>query len=68
MVCAMIEIFRKCILTKREKGQEWGLIQSLLWVQVSQLTFKYFVNVGYYPLLALACACILIHTVIVYCI
>ena len=68
MVCAMIEIFRKCILTKRKKGQEWSLIQSLMWAQVSQLTFNIFVKVGYCPLLALACACILIHIVIMYCI
>ena len=32
------------------------------------IDFHIFVKVGYYPLLALACACILIHTVIVYCI
>ena len=68
MVCAMFEIFRKWILKKRKKGQEWSLIQSLLWAQGSQLTFIYFVKVGYYPLLALACTCILIHIVIVYCI
>ena len=30
------------------------------------MDFYIFVKVGYYPLLALACACILIHTVIVY--
>ena len=68
MVCAMIEIFRKCILTKRNKGQEWILTQSLMWAQVSQLTFNIFVKVDYYPLLALACTCYLIHIVIVYCI
>ena len=53
---------------KKKKGQEWSLIQSLMWAQVSQLTFNIFVKVGYYPLLTLACACTLIHIVIVYCI
>ena len=38
MVCAMIEIFSTFILRKRKKRQEWSLIQSLLWEQVSQLT------------------------------
>ena len=32
------------------------------------IDFYIFLKVGYYPLLALACTCILIHTVIVYCI
>ena len=32
------------------------------------IDFYIFVKVGYYPLLALACTCILIHTVIVHCI
>ena len=32
------------------------------------IDFYIFVKVGYYPLLALACACCLIHIVIVYCI
>ena len=68
MVCAMIEIFSKFILRKRKLKQEWSLIQSLLWAQVSQLTFIYLFKVGFYPLLPLACACILIHTVVVYCI
>ena len=47
---------------------DWSLKQSLLWAQVSQLTFNIFVKVGYYPLLPLACACILIYIVVVYCI
>ena len=37
--------------------QEWSLKQSLLWTQVSQLTFNIFVKVGYYPLLPLSCTC-----------
>ena len=32
------------------------------------IDFSIFVKVGYYPLLPLACTCILIHTVGVYCI
>ena len=64
----MIEIYCKIKFGKRKKELEWSLIQSLLWAQVSQLTFIYLFKVGYYPLLALACACILIHNVIVYCI
>ena len=32
------------------------------------IDFYLFVKVGYYPLLALACACCLIQIVIVYCI
>ena len=32
------------------------------------IDFYIFVKVGYYPLLLLACTCILIHTVVVYCI
>ena len=32
------------------------------------IDFYIFVKSGYYPLLPLACACILIHTVVVYCI
>ena len=44
---------------KRKRMLDWSLKQSLLWTQVSQLTFYIFVKVGYYPLLALACACTL---------
>ena len=54
MVCAMIEIFRKCIFKIVGTGKS--------------IDFYIFVKVGYYPLLALACVCILIHTVTVYCI
>ena len=32
------------------------------------IDFYIFVKVGYCPLLPLACACILIHAVVVYCI
>ena len=31
------------------------------------IDFYIFVKVGYYPLLPLACTCLLIHTVVVYC-
>ena len=45
---------------------DWGFKQSLWWAQVSQLTSYIFVKVGYYPLLPLACSCILVYTVVVY--
>ena len=45
---------------------DWSLKHSLLWAQVSQLTFNIFVKVGYYPLLPLDCACMLVNTVVVY--
>ena len=41
MICVMIEIFRKLNVRKRKLKQEWSLIQSVLWAQVSQLTFIY---------------------------
>ena len=68
MVCFNIEIYRKLFVRKRKRMLDWSLKQSLLWAQVSQLTFYIFVKVGYYPLLPLACACILVYTVVVYCI
>ena len=43
-------------------------LKLLLWAQVSQLTFIYLFKVGYYPLLALACACCLNYIAVVYCI
>ena len=50
MVCTMTEIFRKYILTKKKKKrQEWSLIQSLLWAQVSQLTFIYLLRLAITP-------------------
>ena len=45
---------------------DWSFKRSLLWAQVSQLTFYIFVKVGYYLLLPLACTCILVYTVVVY--
>ena len=69
MVCAMIEIFRKCILKKKEKKRTGMEPYTVTVVGTGKsIDFHIFVKVGYYPLLALACACILIHTVIVYCI
>ena len=35
---------------------------------VKSIEFYIFVKVGYYPLLPLACTCILLYTVVVYCI
>ena len=39
LVCVIIEIFRKLYVRKRKLKQEWSLIQSLLWAQLSQWTF-----------------------------
>ena len=61
MVCFNIEIFRNLFKMKRKRMLDWSLKQSLLWAQVSQLTFNTSVKVGYYPLLPLACACILVY-------
>ena len=47
MVCVMIKIYSKFNFEK--KGQEWSLIQSLLWAQVSQLTFNYLLRLGITP-------------------
>ena len=59
--------FIKLYWKEKEKiMQDWSLKQSLLWAQVSQLTFNTFVKVGYYPLLPLAWTCILVCTVVVY--
>ena len=67
MVCVNIELFRKLIVRKRKRMQEWSLIQSLLWAQVRQLTFIYLLRLAI-TLLPLAFTCILIYTVVVYCI
>ena len=63
-----IEIYINLIENKGKRMLDWSFKQSLLWEQVSQLTFYIFVKVGYYPLLPLACAYILVYTVVVYCI
>ena len=58
-----------CINLFEKKGKrmlDWSFKQSLLWAQVSQLTFYIIVKVDYYPLLPLACTCILVYTVVVY--
>ena len=47
MVCVIIEIFRK--LNVRKRMQEWSLVQSLLWAQVSQLTFIYLLRLAITP-------------------
>ena len=49
MVCVMVKIFSKLILRKRKLKQEWSLIQSLLWAQVSQLTFIYLLRLAITP-------------------
>ena len=67
-----IEILQNLFCRNVRKGQEWSLemtcLKLLLWAQVSQLTFTYLFKVGYYPLLALACACCLNYIAVVYCI
>ena len=67
-----IEILQNLFWRNVRKGQEWSLelicLKLLLWAQVSQLTFIYLFKVGYYPLLALACACCLNYIAVVYCI
>ena len=67
MVCFTIEIYRNLLEKKGKKMLDWSFKKSLLWAQVSQLTLYIFVMVGYYPLLPLACACVLVYTVVVYC-
>ena len=63
-----IEIYINLVEKKGKRMLDWSFKQSLLWAQVSQLTFYIFVKVGYYPLLPLACTYILVYTVVVYCI
>ena len=45
---------------------DWSLKLSLLWAQVSQLTFNIFGKVGCYPILPLVCTCILVYTGVLY--
>ena len=67
MVCAMNETFSKIILRKkREMGMEPYTVTIV--GTGKSFDFYIFVKVGCYPLLPLACTCILIHTVVVYCI
>ena len=63
-----IEIYINLIEKKLKRMLDWHFKQSLLWPQVSQLTFYIFVKVGYYLLLPLPCTYILVYTVVVYCI
>ena len=51
---------------KKKIMQDWSLKESLLPAWISQLTFNIFVKVGYFPLLPLACACVLVCTVVVF--
>ena len=54
---------------------DWSFKQSLLWAQVSQLTFYIFVKVGYYSLIALSlhvyislyCCCVLYMVIHCHC-
>ena len=71
-VCAMYEIYTKFILkcvTKRTGMEhETVLLIATIVGTGKSIDFYIFVKVSYYPLLALACTCCLIHIVIVYCI
>ena len=49
MMCVMIRIFSKINFEKKKKGQEWSLIQSLLWAHFSQLTFIYLLRLPITP-------------------
>ena len=49
MVCVMIKIFSKFNFEKKKKRQEWSLIWSLSWAQVSQLTFIYLLRLAITP-------------------
>ena len=68
MVCAMIEIFSKFISRKKKKEAGMEPYTVTIVGTVKSIDFYIFVKVCYYPLLPLACACILVHTVVVYCI
>ena len=64
----MNETFRKNYFEKKKK--ETGMEPYIVTIVGTgkSIDFYIFVKVGHYPLLPLACACILIHTVVVYCI
>ena len=68
MVCPMIEIFSKFSLRKRKKEAGMEPYTVTIVGTGKSIDFYIFVKAAYYPLLPLACACILIHTVFVYCI
>ena len=64
-----MKYLEKVFSQKRKSRQEWSLIQSLLWAQVSQLTFTYLLRLAitpYSPYLALVL--LMCCIVIVYCI
>ena len=68
MVCAMIEILSKFILRKRKKEAGMEPYTVTIVGTGKSIDFYIFVKIYYYPLLPLACTCILIHTIVVYCI
>ena len=54
---------KKYFHKKEKEGRKWSLIQSLLWAQVSQLTFIYLLRLAitsYWPKLALVFCYILL--------
>ena len=68
MVCVIIEIFRKVNVRKKKKNAGMEPYTVTIVGTGKSVDFYIFVKVGYYPLLPLACASILIYTVVVYCI
>ena len=68
MVCVMIKIISKFNFGKKKKEAGMEPYTVTIVGTGKSIDFYIFVKVGYYPLLALACTCILIHTVIAYCI
>ena len=67
MVCVNIKIFRKLIVRKKKNAGMEPYTVTIVGTGKS-IDFYIFVKVGYYPLLPLACTCVLIYTVVVYCI
>ena len=68
MVCVIIETFRKLNVRKRKLKSGMEPYTVTIVGTGKSIDFYIFVNVGYYPLLPLACTCILLYTVVVYCI
>ena len=68
MVCVANRIYSKFNFEKKKKRQEMEPYTVTIVGTGKSIDFYLFVKVGYYPLLALACTCILLYIVIVYCI
>ena len=68
MVCVMVKVYSKFNFEKKKKRQEMEHYTVTIVGTGKSIDFYLFVKVGYYPSLALSCACILLYIVIVYCI